>query len=84
MFKRGMIAMIIKIPRSESYSHGMTDSFTPIEYEHYPSLLVFFFVYYLNLVLGVYLFTFSQINLVIYVVVLQFIGIDFESAMHST
>ncbi|KAG8654830.1 hypothetical protein MANES_05G183601v8 [Manihot esculenta] len=23
-----------EIPRSECYSHGMTDSFTPIEYEH--------------------------------------------------
>lgn len=29
--------MIIKIPRSECYSHGMTDTYTPIEYEHQPT-----------------------------------------------
>ena len=36
--KGGWVAMIIKIPRSECYRHGMTDSSTPIEYEHQPPL----------------------------------------------
>lgn len=30
-------AMIIKIPRSECHRHGLTDTFTPIEYEHLSS-----------------------------------------------